>query len=505
MPREGAAGAQDAALAMYDLTAFSLQDMATCGAALRLMGDGAASMEEAADRIVRYLYDHLVDTRGDRATALVRFFITRPYCQLDGELQAHIDRFLGHPPVDPNLRCQTLLATVGDNPLWHSRHNSRFYKVHPLSKEIVNVTPMFAQVSEMFGIMLDQAVDPDPGLIIDQVESTYNIFHVPDAVGNAYIPDQTEFVAPYGVQSLLGFYGLLPSGSLFTVIVFAKVAIEREATNYFRTLALNAKMAILPFDDIAVFAGDSRPSAAAGQETARLRSQAAGLKQLLAVHEQVVQEQSHQIAQMVAESAVTEERRRLARDLHDSVTQALYSQTLYAEAAIRQLDGGNTARAAQHLGQLKENAQQALREMRLLIFELRPPALEEDGLVAALRVRLDAVEARTGLETAVTAPEPLLLTAEIETGLYWIAQEALNNTLKHAQASRIEIVLTQDANKVMLSIADDGVGFDAAGSPRAGTLGLRSMQERAAKLGWQLRIVSSPGQGATVQVEAPNE
>ncbi|MCB0241296.1 MAG: histidine kinase, partial [Anaerolineae bacterium] len=68
--------------------------------------------------------------------------------------------------------------------------------------------------------------------------------------------------------------------------------------------------------------------------------------------------------------------------------------------------------------------------------------------------------------------------------LYWIAQEALNNTLKHAQASRIEIVLTQDANKVMLSIADDGVGFDAAGSPRAGTLGLRSMQERAAKLGW---------------------
>ncbi|MBK7918030.1 MAG: hypothetical protein IPJ94_17585 [Chloroflexi bacterium] len=122
------------------------------------------------------------------------------------------------------------------------------------------------------------------------------------------------------------------------------------------------------------------------------------------MHERVVKEQSERIAQMVVEAAVAEERNRLARDLHDSVTQALYSQTLYTEAAMRQLAAGNQTRAANHLQQVKENAQQALREMRLLIFELRPPALAEAGLVAALQARLEAVEARTGVATAVHAP-----------------------------------------------------------------------------------------------------
>ncbi len=497
---------------MYDLTAFSLKDMATCGAALRRLDENAASMEEVANRMVRYLYDHLVDAQGERATALVRFFITRPYGELDDNLQAHVNNFLSQPPTDPTLKCQTLLATMGDNPQWRNRHHSRYYKVHPLSKEIVDVNPMFAQVSEMFGIALEQSVDPDPDLIIDLEQRTYNIFHVPDAVGNHYIPDQADFVVAYGIQSVLGFYGLLPSGNLFTVIIFAKVKLVRDMTDYFRPLALNVKMAILPFDNTAVFATDTPPPATPTQEAARYRSQAASLTHLLEVHEQVVHEQTDRIAQMVAKAAVTEERQRLARDLHDSVTQALYSQTLYAEAATRQLARGNTDRAAQHLRQLKDNAQQALREMRLLIYELRPAALDDDGLVAAIKARLEAVEARTGVTTAVTAPATLQLTSETETGLYWIAQEALNNALKHAQADKINVVLVQEPSVVTLRIVDNGVGFDTAvspsrspgDSPNKGGLGLRSMQERAARLGWQLTITSTPGQGTTIQVEAPH-
>jgi hypothetical protein len=252
---------------MYDLTAFSLKDMTTCGAALRRQGEGATSMEEVADRTVRYLYDQLVDPAGDRATALVRFFITRPYNELDETLQQHVNGFLNHPPDDPDLKCQTLLATVGDNPDWHSRHNSRYYKVHPLSKEIVDINPMFGQVSEMFGIALDQAVDPDPGLLIDLEQRTYNIFHVPDAVDNFYIPDQADFVRPYGIRSVLGFFGMLPSGDLFSVVLFAKVVIGREMTDYFRPLALNVKMAILPFDDTVVFAADSPPAATPAQDS----------------------------------------------------------------------------------------------------------------------------------------------------------------------------------------------------------------------------------------------
>ena len=490
---------------MYDLTAFSLKDMTACGAALRQMGNGAASMEEAAQKMVRYLYEHLVDAERERAAALVRFFITKPYDELNDELQQHVNSFLGRVPDDPALKCQTLLATIGDNPKWHSRHNSRYYKVHPLSKEIVDANPMFAQVSEMFGIVLNQAVDPDPDLIIDLEQQTYNIFHVPDAVGNQYIPDQADFVRPYGIRSVLGFYGLLPSGNLFTVIVFAKVHITRDMTDYFRPLALNVKMAVLPFDDTAVFTTDPPLNQTSTQQATQFRAQAASLNQLLDVHERVVQQQSDRIAQMVAEAAVAEERNRLARDLHDSVTQALYSQTLYAEAAIRQLDGGNQERAADHLRQLKETAERALREMRLLIFELRPSALDSAGLVAALQARLEAVEARTGVETAVTAPNDLHLTPETETGLYWIAQEALNNILKHAQANKIEIQLIQEAGRLVMRIVDDGVGMETSAATGKGTFGLHSMQERATNLGWQLTIDSASGQGTTIQVEVPHE
>ncbi|MBK7918028.1 MAG: hypothetical protein IPJ94_17575 [Chloroflexi bacterium] len=167
-------------MTMYDLTAFTLKDLTTCGAALRQMGEGATSMEEMANRTVRYLYDHLVDGAGERATALVRFFITKPYGELSADLQQHVEMMLQKRPSDPALKCQTLLATIGDNPEWHSRHNSRFYKVHPLSKEIVNVNQMFAQVSEIFGIVLEQTVNLDPELVLNVEQETYNVLHVYD-------------------------------------------------------------------------------------------------------------------------------------------------------------------------------------------------------------------------------------------------------------------------------------------------------------------------------------
>lgn len=419
-------------------------------------------------------------------------------------MQQHVNGFLPQPPDDPTLKCQTLLATVGDNPAWHSRHNSRFYKVHPLSKEIVDVNPMFGQVSQIFGIVLEQAVNRDPGLVLDLEQETYNILHVPDARDNAYVPDQDDFVIPYGIKSVLVMFSLLPSGNIFTIVLFAKVRVPREQVDYFRPLTLNAKMAILPFDDTAVFHDDPPVDPTPTQQARQFRSQAASLNQLLSVHERVVQEQSDRIARMVAEAAVSDERNRLARDLHDSVTQALYSQTLYAEAAVRQLDAGKVDRASDHLQQLRHTAQQALREMRLLIFELRPPALETEGLVAALQARLEAVEGRTGIETAVTAPDHLHLTPEAETGLYWISQEALNNALKHAQASQISVTLTQNEAATRLQIADDGVGWETTAASAKGKLGLRGMQERAAQLGWQITVDSAPNRGTTIQVEVPH-
>jgi len=204
--------------------------------------------------------------------------------------------------------------------------------------------------------------------------------------------------------------------------------------------------------------------------------------------------------------AVAEERNRLARELHDSVTQALYGVTLYSEAAAGHLALGHTDRAAEHLQELQDTAQEALAEMRLLIFELRPPILEELGLVAALQARLQAVEGRAGLKTEFKTNLEERLPADVEEGLYRITLEALNNALKHAQARSIKVHLRQDERtrtepaRVTLEIADDGIGFDLATAPERGGMGLSAMEERAAELGATLAIESGTGNGCRVVV-----
>jgi signal transduction histidine kinase len=203
------------------------------------------------------------------------------------------------------------------------------------------------------------------------------------------------------------------------------------------------------------------------------------------------------------QAAILEERQRLARELHDSVKQALYGVTMFAEAAARLLNAGNIELAGDHINELRSTAQEALQEMRLLLFELRPPVLEEEGLVAALQTRLEAVERRSGLvtELKVEGDEELPLPPKTEEGLYRIAQEALNNALKHAQAERIIVYLNLDPNCVTMEIADDGQGFDPITIRERAGLGLRGIQERVAQLGACLTINSQPGQGAKIKVE----
>ncbi len=202
-----------------------------------------------------------------------------------------------------------------------------------------------------------------------------------------------------------------------------------------------------------------------------------------------------------ARLAVMEERQRLARDLHDSAAQALYAITMYAEAARQLL--GDRSMAADYFREIRDTAQEALRDMRLLLFELRPPALEQEGLVGALQTRLEAVEGRAGLETELEVEEGRQLPLEIEEGLYRIAQEALNNALKHAQARRITVHLRQTAPATILEIADDGAGFDLTTAREKGGLGLRGMEERAARLGGRLTVESRPGEGTRVKVTVP--
>jgi len=198
--------------------------------------------------------------------------------------------------------------------------------------------------------------------------------------------------------------------------------------------------------------------------------------------------------------AVMNERSRLARDLHDSVTQSLYSATLLAEAGRRGAVAGDTDRAADYLGQVSEAMQQALKEMRLLVYELRPPALENEGLVGALQHRLDAVEGRAGVQTQLLLTGSPELPVSVEEGLYYIAQEALNNALKHAAATQVTIRLTSDDHEVTLVIEDNGIGFDPQSLSNHAGMGLVNMQERADKLGGTLTLDTATGRGTRVNL-----
>jgi len=200
------------------------------------------------------------------------------------------------------------------------------------------------------------------------------------------------------------------------------------------------------------------------------------------------------------ELAVLEERNRLARELHDSVTQSLYSVTLFAEAARRQSESGEWERVTDYLGQLGETSQQALKEMRLLVYELLPLDLENEGLIGALQQRLDAVEGRAGVEARLIVEGEISLRPDLEACLYRVALEALNNSLKHAAATKITVRVAADSERVSLSIEDDGKGFDQQALPDRGGMGLTSMLERTNEVGGTLEILSEPGKGTTVRV-----
>jgi PAS domain S-box-containing protein len=197
------------------------------------------------------------------------------------------------------------------------------------------------------------------------------------------------------------------------------------------------------------------------------------------------------------ETALREERERMARELHDSVTQSLYSLTLFGDAGRQEAARGNVTQAAYYLGRISETSVQALKEMRLLVYQLRPAVLEDQGIVGALEYRLSAVERRAGVKAKLIADEGLSLPMHIAEGLYRIAQEALNNILKHAEATQVTARLERQHEAVALTIEDNGLGFDPAAVSQGG-LGLISMRERASGLGGTVTVRSAPGQGTTV-------
>jgi signal transduction histidine kinase len=201
------------------------------------------------------------------------------------------------------------------------------------------------------------------------------------------------------------------------------------------------------------------------------------------------------------ELAALQERQKLARELHDSVSQALYGIGLGVRTARALLDR-DPLQAVEPLDYALNLTEAGLTEMRALIFELRPESIESEGLVPALTRQAAALHARQQIEVSISLGEEPPLSLETKQGLYRIAQEALHNIIKHARATHVELRMFSQGDCLLLEVKDNGAGFDSQGS-FPGHLGLHSMRERTERMGGSLLIESAPGQGTHIRAQIP--
>lgn len=337
----------------YDLTRLTLREMTECGAALRRIGEGAASLEEVADRVVRFCYESLGGAGGERACVLARFYLTRAYGELEPSLQAFVRSVMGGEPVPASVTCLTLLGTAGDEPAWNDRRASVRHRAIPLPSELaVRRLPMVAQLIGQLEVPVHALLEPSPEILLDLQQRTFNVFSVPEAVGSPFIPAQDDFVVPFGVASSVGFGGVLPTGDLFATVLFTRSAVPRETAELFRPLALSVKLAVLPFAWGPVFSGAGpdgagrpreRPAGVGGDE--RLRARVAALEQLLEEQDRTTMEQT---ARLERAREQAEDARSLAESQAvelETQTEELQAQAARLEEAQRELQAANGALA----------------------------------------------------------------------------------------------------------------------------------------------------------------
>lgn len=290
----------------FDLGNFSLSNMSECGADLRHLSLGVNSLEEAAGLLVnRFRNSFTNPSTRLRSFVLARLFMVVPYGKLDVELQEYVQSVLMKTKATEDMRCLTLLATAGEKPEWNSRVGSSRHKVFPIAGDsFLHQAPMLVQLLGELGLSPGMLIEPDPGLFIERVRRTFKVFYVPEARGSTHIPDQSDFVVPFGIRSVLGFGGVLPFDGLFAVVLFSRDHIPPLTATLFKSLALSVKLAILPFAAGPIFRSLSdRESSKATlsldrkleEELEHLKHRIATLELLIEAEDQAVRRQSRRL------------------------------------------------------------------------------------------------------------------------------------------------------------------------------------------------------------------
>jgi len=334
-------------------------------------------------------------------------------------------------------------------------------------------------------------------------EKFATVFHLsPDAIGIVRIADETVLDVNAAFTKMLGYSREEVLGKLWTELGLVPERNEQlklveqfnekgKVVDYeleFTTREANVATLLLSLIPITV-SGEACILAIAHDITERKRSEEA-------LH--LVQAE---LALGIRERTSMEERQRLARELHDSVSQALYGISLGAHTALTLFDT-DRARALEALNYIITLTHAGLTEMRALIFELRPESLEMEGLVAALTKQAAVLQERQGIQVELSLCDEPDAPVLIKEALYRIGQEALHNAMKHARPNRLDVRMTCDMDCIELDVSDDGVGFDPL-ADYPGHLGLRSMRERAANVGGTMDIISAPDCGTQIRVSVP--
>ena len=233
---------------MLRLDTFSIDDLIECRDRFREIGEDSESLEEVAQAIVSYLQACLVDAAGGRACPLVRMYKTHRLDALPASLQQFVHREGRGAGLAGATRCLTLLGTAGLEAEWNDRSQSLGHQAIPLATtEAIERSPMIVGLIEQLGLDLQALVDPEQADPMTLHHRDYDVFFVPDALNSPLVPAQDGFVVPYGIRSVVGCGGVLPSGELFALILFTTLRLSAETADLFRTLALSVKATVVPF------------------------------------------------------------------------------------------------------------------------------------------------------------------------------------------------------------------------------------------------------------------
>ncbi len=213
---------------------------------IRSLAKSANTMEELAGSLTNLIFDRLRTPSGSHACALVRFFRTVRFCELNAELQHKASKSYGQ--LAPDVKFLTLLGTTGSEPQWNKRQSSSGHQLIPLfSADMVARAPMIARLFNQLGVNISSLLDSGPNQLefVDPADREYNIFFVQNAKNSPFIPSQEEFVEPHKIGSVVGYGSLLPDGEFYTVVMFFKTILLSEIQKGFSSLALSSTIACL--------------------------------------------------------------------------------------------------------------------------------------------------------------------------------------------------------------------------------------------------------------------